>query len=96
MGSGAGMAIEDCYILSNLLGSIDDKKDIEKVLQLYDTTRRPRGTKLVVRSKEQGQLYDMELVGHKPDQLRPELDTRMDWVWDFDITKDLEQAKARL
>lgn len=90
------MAIEDCYILGNLLGAIDDKKDVEKVFQLYDATRRPRGTKLVVRSKEQGQLYDMELVGDDPKDLRQELDTRMSWVWDFDITQDLANAKSKL
>ena len=96
MGSGAGMAIEDVYILGNLLGSIDDKKDIEKAFDVYDRIRRPRGTKLVVRSKEQGQTYDMELAGDDPEDLRRELDTRMDWVWNFDIKKDLERAQTAL
>jgi salicylate hydroxylase len=96
MGSGAGMAIEDVYILGNLLASIDDKKDIECVFRVYDNIRRPRGTKLVVRSKEQGQTYDMELAGDDPKDLKRELDARMDWVWNFDITKDLERTQTVL
>jgi salicylate hydroxylase len=96
MGSGAGMAIEDVYILGNLLGSIEDRKDIEKVFAAYDALRRPRGTGLVKRSKEQGMLYDLELVGDDPARLRSELETRMQWVWDFDITQDLEKAREML
>jgi salicylate hydroxylase len=96
MGSGAGMAIEDVYVLGDLLGAIDDKKDIERVFKVYDSIRRPRGTKLVVRSREQGQTYDLELAGDDPVDLKRELDTRMDWVWDFDITEDLEKARDML
>ena len=96
MGSGAGMAIEDVYIMANLLGEINDKKDIEKAFHTYNELRRARGTKLVVRSREQGQLYDAELVGDDPEDMRRELDTRMDWVWDFDITKDLDAGKQIL
>lgn len=96
MGSGAGMAIEDVYIMSNLLGAIEDKSDIEKAFHVYNELRRARGTKLVVRSREQGQLYDTELVGDDSADLKPELDTRMDWVWDHDITKDLETGKQML
>lgn len=96
MGSGAGMAIEDVYILGNLLGSIEDTKGVEKLFRVYDNMRRSRGTKLVLRSKEQGQLYDLELAGHDPRDVQRELETRMTWVWDFDITKDLEKAKGML
>jgi salicylate hydroxylase len=96
MGSGAGMAVEDVYILGNLLGSIADKKDIETVFRVYDAVRRPRGTGLVQRSKEQGMLYDLELAGDDPERLRNELQTRMKWVWDFDITKELEKAREML
>jgi salicylate hydroxylase len=96
MGSGAGMAVEDAYILGNLLGSIDDKNDIEKAFTAYDALRRPRGTGLVKKSKEQGMLYDLELAGDDPERLRKELGQRLEWVWIFDITKDLEKARAML
>ena len=38
----------------------------------------------------------MELAGDDPEDLRRELDTRMDWVWNFDIKKDLERAQTAL
>ena len=96
MGSGAGMAVEDVYILGDLLGSIESKKDITKVFGIYDELRRARGTKLVDRSREQGQLYEMELVGDDPADLRRELETRCSWVWNYDITQELERAKQLL
>lgn len=96
MGSGAGMAVEDVYILGNLLASCDFKKDITKVFAVYDVLRRERGTKLVDRSREQGQLYEMELVGDEPTQLRRELETRCKWVWDYDITQELERGQQML
>ncbi|KIW02747.1 uncharacterized protein PV09_05819 [Verruconis gallopava] len=96
MGSGAGMAIEDAFILGNLLGTIDDSAHIEKTFKAYDAVRRTRGTDLVQKSSEQGRLYDLELVGDDPERLKDELGKRMQWVWNFDITKDLEKAKQML
>jgi len=96
MGAGAGMAIEDAYILSNLLGDISDAKEIDNAFRAYDLTRRPRSQRLVEGSSQQGRLYDLELVGDDPVQVRKELATRTSWVWEHDLTKDLAEAKRLL
>jgi salicylate hydroxylase len=96
MGSGAGMAVEDAYILGNLLGVVEEKADIERAFSAYNTVRRERGTGLVQRSRENGMMYDLELVGDDPAVLSKELEERMNWVWKFDITKDLRKAIGML
>lgn len=95
LGSGAGMAIEDVYILGSLLAEIHSKKDIEGAFMAYDAIRRPRGTQLVKKSREQGMLYDLELVGNDPGQLRQELGKRTEWVWKYDIRQELEEEASR-
>jgi salicylate hydroxylase len=95
-GAGAGMAIEDAYILCNLLGEVNDTKDVEAAFKVYDTIRRPRSQKLVTASREAGQLYDLELEGDDTERVRSNLLQRLDWVWKHDLTIDLEEAKKLL
>ncbi|ORY00960.1 salicylate hydroxylase-like protein [Clohesyomyces aquaticus] len=96
-GAGAGMCIEDCYVLGELLGEVDSIQGLEKAFQAYDEVRRPRSLKLVQTSREAGQLWEFE--GPKGDNLAAleanALD-RMKWIWDHDITKDLDKAKSLL
>lgn len=86
------MAVEDAYILGNLLGAISDKSQIQRALAAYDTTRRARTQRLVADSREQGMLFDLELGIDDPDQLASNISHRMDWLWNYDITKELEEA----
>ncbi|KAF2276134.1 FAD/NAD(P)-binding domain-containing protein [Westerdykella ornata] len=53
-GAGAGMCVEDCYILGELLGEITDAHEIDKAFQAYEDVRRLRSLKLVKTSKEAG------------------------------------------
>lgn len=94
-GAGAGMGIEDVYILSELLSQCSVKSDIEKAVHAYDVVRRPRSQKLVKTSREAGVLWDFEGegVGDDLDALKRNALGRMDWIWDFDILEDLERAK---
>ena len=94
-GAGAGMALEDAYILSELLGLVQESNEIEQAFVAYDTTRRARSQKLVVASKEAGYLYDLELegVGDDVGRLNRNLDERFKWVWDHDLETDLITAK---
>ncbi|ORX97299.1 mannitol 1-phosphate dehydrogenase 2 [Clohesyomyces aquaticus] len=62
-GSGAGMCVEDAYIISNLIKEANSVEDLEKAFFAYDKSRRPRTQKLVTTSKEAGMLYDLELEG---------------------------------
>ncbi|KAI9148924.1 mannitol 1-phosphate dehydrogenase [Paramyrothecium foliicola] len=91
-GGGAGMAIEDAYVLGNILGAISDKSHIPTALSAYDAVRRARSQRLVADSREQGMLFDFELGTDDPDLLASNILQRMDWLWDYDITKELEEA----
>jgi salicylate hydroxylase len=92
-GAGAGMAIEDSYILSSLLAEVDDSQHLEAAFEAYDAIRRPRTQKLVTTSREAGQLYDLELEGNDPNAVKANLLQRMDWIWKNDLTVDLAEAR---
>jgi salicylate hydroxylase len=59
-GSGAGMAIEDAYILSGLLGEIRSTEELEITFEVYETTRKERTQKLVWKSREQASIYEFQ------------------------------------
>ena len=96
MGAGAGMAIEDAYILSSLLGEVEHASEIENAFRAYDLVRRPRTQRLVEGSSQQGRLYDLELVGDDQVRIAKELATRVRWVWEHDFTRELDEAKRLL
>ncbi|KAI0830007.1 mannitol 1-phosphate dehydrogenase [Hypoxylon sp. FL0890] len=91
-GAGAGMCIEDCFILSSLLGEAKNVEDLDKVFQVYDEVRRPRTQKLVKTSKEAGMLYEFELEGDDLEAIERNFKSRMSWIWDADLQQDLEKA----
>ncbi|KAI0521937.1 mannitol 1-phosphate dehydrogenase 2 [Xylaria bambusicola] len=95
-GSGAGMGIEDCYILGNLLGEADSVEDLDRAFKAYDEIRRPRTHKLVTTSKEAGRLWDFELEGHEDDvdALQRNMENRMHWIWNHDLRAELERARV--
>ncbi|KAL5119254.1 hypothetical protein ACEQ8H_002741 [Pleosporales sp. CAS-2024a] len=97
-GAGAGMCIEDVYILSGLLSQCKSKSDVEKAIHAYDVTRRPRSQKLVKTSREAGMLWDLEAEGIQDDLLAMEQNAleRMGWIWDYDITQDLDRARGMM
>jgi salicylate hydroxylase len=96
LGAGAGMAIEDAFILSTLLGQVNDVDSIDKAFRAYDLTRRPRTQRLVEASSQQGRLYDLELVGDDPSAVAKELATRARWVWEHDHKRELQEAQRLL
>lgn len=92
-GSGGGMAMEDAFILSNLIGQIQDMTDIAAILKAYDLTRRPRSQRLVSSSREAGQLYHLEMTEAGDDEtLRMNLETRYKWIWEADPDEELAAA----
>lgn len=95
-GAGAGMALEDAYVLSDLLGSVRTVEGIEAAFRVYDAVRRPRTQKVVTTSRAAGQLYDFEGVGIGDDEekIRENLENRYRWIWDEDLEVHLNEAKA--
>lgn len=88
------MCVEDSYIISSLLGEVQDKKDIEKAFAVYDQVRRPRSQNLVKTSREAGMLYEMELVGEDREKIKANLESRMKWLWEYDVEEEWKQAKT--
>lgn len=103
-GSGAGMAIEDSYILGHLISealsveTVDAGKAIPAAFRLYDATRRERTLQLVEDSRETGQLYDLEHpeFGTDKDKIRETLLKRMDWVWNHNVEDELADSLDKL
>ncbi|KAF1971239.1 FAD/NAD(P)-binding domain-containing protein [Bimuria novae-zelandiae CBS 107.79] len=96
-GSGAGMCIEDCYVLGELLGEISSADELEKAFRAYDAVRRPRALKLVETSRAAGMLWELE--GPEGDDLeafKKNALSRMSWIWDHRIEQDLERARELL
>ncbi|KAI4952333.1 hypothetical protein J4E91_002802 [Alternaria rosae] len=95
-GAGAGMCIEDVYILSELLSRCHEKASLEKVFHAYDAVRRPRSQTLVKTSKEAGMLWEFEGedVGDDLEALRIDAQSRMAWIWDHEISDDLSKARC--
>ena len=94
-GSGAGMAVEDAYTLSNLLGQAEHEEQIESAFKAFDAVRRERTQKLVTTSREAGQLWEFEFDGVGDDlaKFKGNVDTRMNWIWNIDLPAELEKAK---
>lgn len=97
-GAGAGMALEDAYVMSNLLGAVRRSSDIEDAFRAFDAVRRPRTQRLVTTSRECGELYELEAegVGDDADRLRENLSRRFGWIWEKDSEEDLAVAMGML
>lgn len=97
-GSGAGMALEDAFIMSNLLGCMEREEEIEVAFKAYDKVRRPRTQELVKTSKECGELFDFEdeSVGDDLERFRENIGQRMKWIWHEDLQEHLMEAKRAM
>lgn len=94
-GAGAGQAIEDAFILSNLLGQVDSVANIEQAFRAYDAIRRPRSQKVVTTSREAALLYEFQddELGGDLEKIRQRLQTRYNWIWDEDLERQLRDAQ---
>ncbi|EUC39389.1 hypothetical protein COCCADRAFT_80694 [Bipolaris zeicola 26-R-13] len=92
-GAGAGMCMEDAYILSGLLKDANSTEELTRAFKAFDEVRRGRTQKLVTTSYEAGQLYDFELLGDDLDKIEENFSKRMHWIWNFDLEAHLEQAR---
>ncbi|CAF9916585.1 hypothetical protein IMSHALPRED_003240 [Imshaugia aleurites] len=97
-GAGAGMALEDAFLLSSLLGAVRESSEIESAFCAFDKVRRPRTQRLVRTSREAGELYDLEAVGVRDDRGRLEADlgSRFGWIWEESLEGELVEALGLL
>jgi salicylate hydroxylase len=99
-GAGAGMAVEDALILSDLLSQaeIKDGRDITAAFKAYDFSRRPRTQKLVKYSRESGLTFSLRMPGIEDDvqKLKANLDIRQRWIWDINFEEHIQEARKIL
>jgi salicylate hydroxylase len=88
------MALEDAYVLSNLLGSCKSTNEIEKAFDAYDSVRVPRALKVTAMSRKQGDLLDMEEKesGDDLEKIAGSLNKEVRWIWDADLRAHLKEA----
>lgn len=98
LGGGAGMAMEDAYILSNLIASVEGYSDIESAFRAYDTVRRPRTQQLIESSRQAGLLVEFLLpeVEDNVHAFQSACETWYEWLWHEDLEASLKRAKALL
>jgi salicylate hydroxylase len=92
-GAGAGMCMEDSYIMANLIKEANDVEDVQRAFRAFDQVRRDRTQKNVTTSKEAGLLYDFELYGDDLDKIEEAYQTRMHWIWNIDLEAQSREAK---
>ena len=93
-GSGAGMALEDAYVLSSLLSHVRGAEELEIAFEAYDHIRRPRDMKLVETSRACGEVYEFlgPETGDDVQKINENLSRRYDWIWEEDIAGELTRA----
>jgi salicylate hydroxylase len=92
-GAGAGMCIEDSYIMANLMKEVSTVDDLQRAFHAFDQVRRKRTQKNVETSHEAGKMYDFEWFEDDLDKIEENFKHRMGWIWDIDLQAQLEEAK---
>lgn len=94
-GAGAGQAIEDALVLSNLLGQANSAANIEHAFGAYDAVRRPRSQLVVRTSREASHIYEMEDedIGVDLDKMKKLLQNRCRWIWEEDLNLQVRKAQ---
>jgi salicylate hydroxylase len=97
-GAGAGAAIEDSAVLSELLADerVTMPEDLEAVFATFDACRREVTQALVQSSRRCGDLYEWQAtdVGKDVKKIESELRERDERIWDADIRKVCIGAKV--
>ncbi|KAF2104630.1 FAD/NAD(P)-binding domain-containing protein [Rhizodiscina lignyota] len=89
-GAGAGMAMEDAFVLGNLFGELTDADEMPALLMAYDAVRRPRTQTLVQYSRRSGDIM-MEVQNNL--EARQEMGDIYKWIWTEDLEGELDTAK---
>lgn len=99
LGAGAGQGLEDACFLAELLGDPQVlRTDLNELLAIYDTLRRPRASKVQRTSRKHGELYELRdpIAGDDEQALGETLATCFDWLWNHDLNADVTEARSRL
>lgn len=98
LGAGAGMAMEDAYILSSLIASVGHVAQVENAFRAYDAVRRPRTQGCIERSRNAAIAMDFLLPEIAEDTvvLKQMMETLYKWLWHEDLDLQLSSAEKIL
>ncbi|KAK5112557.1 hypothetical protein LTR85_011249 [Meristemomyces frigidus] len=99
-GAGAGQAMEDAYVMAEVLSHIDKqaptKKQVEAAFMGYEAVRKPRSQRILETSHEAftfwTDLYDKSLTDERMERFIGESNERVQWIWSGDIEGQGERA----
>ncbi|TAQ85365.1 hypothetical protein B7494_g6310 [Chlorociboria aeruginascens] len=89
-GAGGSQAIEDSYVLSNLIGRVYDITNIPAAFRAFDAVRRARTERIISTSRDAAEIYQLRSLGLE--DVGPALGGRYDWIWDIDLDAHLAEA----
>ena len=99
LGAGSGMAFEDAYVLSNLLGMYFERATkgrpvgLESTFAAFELARKERSQNLVRLSRDQGILMQLKAdVGDDEKSIGPISQGRYEWIWQHDLEGSLAKA----
>jgi salicylate hydroxylase len=91
-GAGAGMAVEDAYVLGRILQAVQRADQLPLAFAAYDGVRRERTQKVVTSSRESGYIWHFEALGDDVDKIKGGLKDRLRWIWDKHLDEDVDSA----
>lgn len=94
LASGAGLAFEDAFVMSQLLGSVKQSKHIPSALEAFDRVRRPRTSRAVSESRKVGLSNEFlhPDIGDDFEKYKSYVLERMKWVWGIDVRPMAQEA----
>jgi len=93
-GAGAGQAIEDAYVLAQILGSpLASRDTLFEALKAYEHVRLPIANHVLEGSRESGQMYEFDSsLGCDYERLGPAIQQQWDWVWASQPGEDAQRG----
>ncbi|KAI0674871.1 FAD/NAD-P-binding domain-containing protein [Trametes maxima] len=97
-GAGAGQAIEDAFILAELLGhACTTKSTLTCALSAYEQVRLPVANHILKASRMSGDMYEFNgSLGDDLPRLGAQIGHQWDWLWETTPGREREKAIQRL
>ncbi|KAH6616537.1 mannitol 1-phosphate dehydrogenase [Boeremia exigua] len=95
LGAGAGMAMEDAYVLSQLIASVADVARVGEAFRAFDTVRRPRTQDCIEKSRNAAMAMDFlepQIIDDTA-ALKEALRASYKWLWHEDLEAQVCKAK---
>lgn len=97
-GAGAGQALEDAYILSQMIWDCSSPSDLLAAFFGYESVRRPCTRFVQQHGRRQGELLDLQRpdVGTDLEKLKAVIDVPIREIWNSDLLAELDKARAAM